>query len=314
MPKQITLLTPVHNEEETLTLYAEKVSSALLADNRYAWDVLLIDDGSQDKSWEIIKEICARDKRFHALRLSRNYGSHIALGAGFDHADSDAVATLACDLQDDPATILDFLNEWEKGAHIVWGKRKTRDDGFWRACASGIFYRLIKRFAMPPDSKFTTGSFLLADRKAVLAFRKFTERNRVTFALFAWTGFTQAVVEYNRKKRAGGRSGWNFSKMTRAMYDTFLGFSPTPIKFITLLGAGTSLSCIPLAFYLLFCWAHGRPLVGYTSLMLSITFFFGVQFLLMGIMGEYLQRIYTETVRRPLYFLMDTVNRDPDTR
>ena len=309
MPKRITLLTPVYNEEQTLEAYEKSVSDLFrLSGDHYSWEVFLIDDGSRDRSWEIIRQICARDSRFRGLRLSRNYGSHIALGAGFDRADGDAVATLACDLQDPPQTVLEFLKKWESGAHIVWGKRKTREDGFWRALMSGIFYKLIKRYAMPRDSQFTTGSFLLADRRAVVSFRRFVEKNRVTFALFAWTGFQQAVVEYDRKKRTGGRSGWNFTGMIKAMYDTFIGFSMTPVKLITLLGASTSLLCIPLGLYVLFSWIGGKPLMGYTSIMLSMAFFFGLQFLLMGIMGEYLYRIYTESVRRPLYFLMDTAN------
>ena len=308
MPKHVTLLTPVLNEEATLASYEKNVLGALLSRAEYTWDVLFIDDGSSDKSWEIIQKICSRDRRFRGLKLSRNYGSHIALGAGFDHAKGDAVVTLASDLQDPPETVLEFLKKWEAGAHIVWGKRKTREDGFGRYFFSGIFYQLIKRFAMPRDSKFTTGSFLLADQRAVAAFRGFVEKNRVTFALFAWTGFKQEVVEYDRKKRLGGRSGWSFAGMMKAMYDTFIGFSSAPIKLITFLGAGTSLCCVPLGFYLLFSWFNGKPLMGYTSIMLSIVFFFGLQFLLMGIMGEYLYRIYTESVRRPLYFLMDTTN------
>ena len=151
----------------------------------------------------------------------------------------------------------------------------------------------------------TTGSFLLADRQVVECFKQFHESNRITFALVAWTGFNQAVVDYDRKQRVAGTSGWSFSKMIKAMYDTFIGFSFLPIRLMTLLGIGTSLLALFLGVYLFFLWLLGNPLLGWSSLMFSLALFFGLQFLLMGIMGEYLYRIYSEVVRRPLYFISD---------
>jgi dolichol-phosphate mannosyltransferase len=158
---------------------------------------------------------------------------------------------------------------------------------------------------MPPGSKFTTGSFLLADRKVVECYRQFHEHNRITFALFAWTGFEQAVVEYDRKRRVAGRSSWSLRKMLKAMYDAFIGFSYLPIRLTTFVGVFTSLGAFTLLTYTIISWLVGAPAHGWTSLVSSLAFFFGIQFLLMGLMGEYLYRIYTEVTRRPLFFISE---------
>jgi dolichol-phosphate mannosyltransferase len=206
-------------------------------------------------------------------------------------------------LQDPPEVVLAFLEQWQMGAQIVWGRRRIREDKTWRIVTSNIFAGLIRRFAMPPRSKFTTGSFFLVDQHVAACFRQFHEHNRITFALVAWTGFEQVVVDYDRKARIAGVSSWNFSKMMKTMYDTFIGFSFLPVKLITLIGLTVFLFSITLSIYLLLTWWFESPALGWTSLMLLPSLFFGIQFLLMGIMGEYLYRIYTEVVRRPLYFI-----------
>jgi dolichol-phosphate mannosyltransferase len=266
---------------------------------------LLIEDGSDDRSWEIIREMCSRNPRFQAIRLSRNFGSHIALSAGFTHADGDAVATLACDLQDPPETILEFLDRWRAGAQIVWGTRRSRQDPSWRVWTSRAFVELLRRYAMPRGSKFTTGSFFLADRKVVECYRQFHEYNRITFALIAWTGFEQCVVEYDRKRRSAGRSSWNFGRMLKTMYDAFIGFSNVPVRLMTLLGIVTSLVAFILVIYVVLCWMTGTRVPGWSSTVATTAFFFGIQFFLMGVTGEYLYRIYSEVTRRPLYFISD---------
>ena len=305
---EITILTPVYNEEECLLLYKKQVEKYLLSRPEYNFKVLFIEDGSRDRSWEIICDICNRNHCFSGIRLSRNFGSHIALSAGFAHANGDAVATLACDLQDPPEIILEFLKQWKNGAQIIWGHRKSRDDETWRILASKLFYRLLAAFAMPADSKFTTGSFFLVDKKVAECFDQFHEANRTTFALVAWTGFRQTKVDYNRKGRVAGESGWTFNKMMKTMYDTFIGFSFAPIKIMTLMGLIFFLFSIPLLAYLILGWILGDPVVGWSSTMFALTFFFGIQFLLMGISGEYLYRIYVEVVRRPLYFISKYTN------
>jgi glycosyltransferase involved in cell wall biosynthesis len=301
----IVILTPVYNEEEALPLYKKAVTEVLFSNKNYNFRVLFIDDGSIDRSWEIIRNICDQDERFKGIRLSRNYGSHVAISAGFMNSEGDAVTILACDLQDPPEVILVFLEKWEAGAQIVWGRRVTRKDDWWRIVASKIFYRLIRRFAMPRRSQFTTGSFLLVDQLVVDCLQQFQEHNRITFALVAWTGFDQATVEYDRRQRVAGKTGWSLARMIKAMYDTFIGFSLLPIRIMTIVGVFVSALTLPFSIYLIYSWLTGAPLLGWTSLMMAVVLFFGIQFLFMSISGEYLYRIYAESVRRPLYFISD---------
>ncbi len=302
---RIVILTPVYNEQETLGRYRDTLSKTLFTRSDCEFQVLFIDDGSQDCSWPIIQQICAEDPHFRAIRLSRNFGPHVALGAGFAQADGDAVATLACDLQDPPEVILQFIEKWRTGSQVVWGHRRSRRDGAWRAVTSHIFRRLIGRFAMPRDSKFTTGSFFLVDREVARCVRQFHEHNRITFALVAWTGFDQAVVEYDRQERQAGTSGWTLAKMLKSTYDTFIGFSLVPVWLITIAGLLLFLVALGLAAYVMHSWLTGNPRPGWTSLMLTQAVFFSVQFLLIGLVGEYLHRIHAEVVRRPLYFISD---------
>jgi dolichol-phosphate mannosyltransferase len=303
----VIVLTPIYNESAGLPAYEEAITRTLLSRQDCEIRVIFIDDGSSDDSWEQVRAIAARDPRFCGMRLSRNYGSHVALSAGFANSgEADAVATLACDLQDPPDVIAQFIEQWKGGADIVWGKRVSRDEPLARVWTSRIFESLIRKRAMPQGSRFTTGSFLLVDRKVAECFAQFQEHNRVTFALVAWTGFSEQVVEYERQRRRTGRSGWTYGRMVKTMYDTFIGFSQTPIRIMTLTGGVVSLLTIPMAAYLLYHRIVGHPILGWTSTMLPMTLFFGLQFLMMGIVGEYLYRIYTEVVRRPLYFVSDT--------
>lgn len=309
----VTIVTPVFNEAESLAAYEQRVRSVLFERAEDDVTVLLVDDGSRDGSWEMIEAMCRRDSRFRGLRLSRNFGSHAALAAGLHHATGDAVAILACDLQDPPEVVRQFLDEWHGGAQIVWGRRRTRVDSTWRVWASQAFDNLTRRYAMPAGSKFTTGSFLLMDRRVLECYRQFRERKRVTFALVAWTGFRQAVVDYDRQARVAGQSAWKLKHLISAAYDTFLGFSKVPFGFMTAIGAGMFCLSIPICIYLLWCYVTGNPQPGWTSLMMALVMFFGLQFMFMSMLGEYLSRIYCEAVDRPLYFVSDETTRDQES-
>jgi dolichol-phosphate mannosyltransferase len=305
----VLVLTPVYNESAGLEAYRNAVTAALLSRSDCIVRVLFIDDGSADDSWRKICAIAARDSRFRGIRLSRNYGSHIALSAGFSNVgDADAVATLACDLQDPPHVVSQFIDEWKQGVDIVWGKRVRRDEATLKVWTSRAFETLIRRYAMPRGSRFTTGSFLLVDRKVAECFAQFQERNRVTFALVAWTGFSEAVIEYHRQARRAGASGWTYARMVTTMYDTFIGFSQMPIRVMTITGALVSILTVPITVYVLYHGLAGQPVPGWTSTMLPLTIFFGLQFLMMGVAGEYLYRIYAEVVRRPLFFVSATTD------
>jgi len=299
----ISIVTPIFNEEASLAVYAEAVEQRLFGDESINVEVILVDDGSSDSSWSIIEQMCVRDPRYQGLRLSRNFGAHAALSAGILNAGGDAVATLAADLQDPVSAIGEFIDAWRDGAQIVWGRRRSREDAGWRVFTSDVFFRLIRRYAMPRGSKFATGSFFLIDRRVVECFKQFPERNRITFALVAWTGFRQEVVYYDREGRSAGKSGWSFGRMLKAMYDTFIGFSEVPARLMTIVGMVTSLLSIPFSLYLVASWWFTDTVPGWTGLMLGVTVFFGLQFLMMGLVGEYLYRIYSEVTARPLYFI-----------
>lgn len=309
----VLVVTPVYNEEGGLADYERRVRQTLLDRQDCDFRVLFVDDGSMDRSWEIIEDICARDGRFRGLRLSRNFGPHAAINAGFDQGDADALVILACDLQDPPEVVLEMVEKWRAGAQIVWGRRRSRAEGPVRKFLSNAFQALLRRHAMPRNSKFTTGSFLLCSRKVAECYRQFQEHSRITFALVAWTGFPQDVVDYDRDVRRHGCSGWNFGRMLKAMFDALVGFSGLPARVMTWTGLAISLLSMAFSAYLLLSWLlHGTQMPGWPSIMLGICFFFGVQFLFMGIMGEYLSRIYLESMRRPNYFVSQRAGGEPE--
>jgi dolichol-phosphate mannosyltransferase len=304
----VTIVTPVFNESQNLPRYERDVRDKLLACTDIAFEVLFVEDGSRDGSWQAIQAICQRDRRFRGLRLSRNFGSHVALCAGLQHADGDAVVVLACDLQDPPEVVLEFVRRWQAGARIVWGKRRSRADAGWRVLTSRLFEGMLRHYALPRGSLFATGTFLLLDRKVVLCYREFQETNRITFALVAWTGFEQDVVEYDRQARQAGKSAWKLKHMIKAGYDAFLSFSKVPFGLVTGVGIFLFLLSIPLTLYLILCYLTGDPKPGWVSIMLCLALFFGIQFIFMSIQGEYLSRIYSEAVRRPLFFISNSTD------
>lgn len=300
---RVTIVTAIFNEEASLESFRAEVVRTLFAHPEVNYEVLFVDDGSTDRSWEIIERFCRDSPRFSGLRLSRNFGAHTADSAGIDHATGDAVVTLACDLQDPPETVNEFIEKWRNGAQIVWGSRRTRTEGRLRTLAVKLFSWLMRTQALPRGSKFSTGGFFLIDRRVAECFRQFREHNRITFALVAWTGFKQDVVAYDRRARAHGNSGWNFGRMIKAMYDTLIGFSNLLPRFITVLGAAIFLLNVPIAAYLVVNHIYSRPFPGWTGLMVMLSSFFGIVCLMLGVMAEYLHRIYVETAGRPLYFI-----------
>lgn len=305
----ITIVTPIFNEEDNLDTYYKEVSDKLLRLSQYDFEVIFIDDGSRDKSWEKIIKICNADNRFSAIRLSRNFGSHLAVTAGMDRARGDAVVILACDLQDPIETVIDFLKKWEEGYEIVWGERISRADTKWRIIASDLFKFVLKRWVLPKDSKFTTGSFLLMDRKVIDCYCRYEDTSRLTFAMVAWTGFKQAVVQYHRRPRVAGKTGWTFSKMISAFYNAVLAYSSIPLKIATTLSVFTLLMSLPIAMYILYLYLIGRTgNIGWISTIFTVLIFSALILFQLSILGEYLSRVYKDASRRPLYFVStDTI-------
>jgi dolichol-phosphate mannosyltransferase len=304
--KRITIITPVYNEEENLDRYYQEINKKLLSLSQYEFEIILVDDGSRDKSWEKVLTICRLNSHFSAIRLSRNFGSHLAITAGLDRAHGDAAVILACDLQDPIETVVEFLKKWEHGYEIVWGNRVSRVDARWRVLASKLFNTFLKRWVMPKNSKFTTGSFLLIDRKVIDCFCLYEDSSRLTFAMVAWTGFTQAIVPYCRKPRQAGKTGWTFSNMISAFYNAVLAYSTIPLKFAAMLGILSFFLSISIGIYVFYLYFIGyTEAIGWKSTILAIIGFSGIILLQLSIIGEYLSRIYKDASRRPLYFVSE---------
>ena len=307
----VEILTPLYNEEQSFDIYVETVERVLLSRQDVQYRCLLVDDGSTDGTWELIQQQCRASPRFRGLRLSRNFGAHAAETAGLDLCDADAVAILPADLQDPAEAIPAFVEAWRQGADVVFGRRRMREDSRWRVLTSKVFESLLRRLAMPKGSKFVTGGFLLMDRKVVECVRQMREANRLIFGLVAWTGFRQAVEEYDRQRRAIGRSAWSLGRMVKSMYDGLIGFSGTIPRAVTLLGAFFSLIGFIAALYFLLNAVFFSPLPGWSTITVILSLFFGIVFMILGTICEYLLRIYVESTRRPLYFIAaDTAAED----
>ena len=311
---RIGIVTPMYNEEASFGHYVEAVERLLLSRTDAQYEILMIDDGSTDQTWNLMEMQCRASSRYRALRLSRNFGGPAAATAGLDLCDADAVAILAADLQDPPETIVEFVDAWRRGAEVVWGYRRSRADSRNRIWASRIFVAILRCFAMPRNSKFTAGGFLLIDRKVAESIRKMREHNRLIFGLVAWTGFRQDIVYYDRRSRVAGKSGWSLGRMIFAMYDALIGFSTAVPRMVTLLGLGFSAVGLISALYFLAYALLGHPLgQGWSAIMVALTLFFGITFFILGVICEYLLRIYRESVRRPIYFVAaDTADRSSD--
>lgn len=310
MVPRVTVITAVYNEELSLDRYYETVKKVFFSAQDVYFEIIFVDDGSQDGSWKKIQKICQESSRCSAIQLSRNLGAHVALSAGIQHATGDAVVTLACDLQDPAEVVLEFVKKWQEGAEIVWGKRRQREDEAWKIWTSKIFFKLLERYAMPKNSKFTTGSFFLIDKKVAECFKSFEEHNRITFALVAWTGFKQDAVYYDRKQRIAGKSGWTFWLMIKTMYDAFIAFSNIPARLVTIMGMLVWSFCIGYGSLVIMRYILVDSSPEWTAMMLALCILFGIMFLFLGLFMEYLRRIHTEVTRRPLYFISRKINID----
>jgi glycosyltransferase involved in cell wall biosynthesis len=309
---RIDIVSPLYNEESTFATFISAVEEKVLSAPDFDWHVILVDDGSTDRTWALIEQQCSTSRRYRGIRLSRNFGFHPAVSAGIEHSTGDAVATLAADLQDPPETIVAFAKAWERGADIVWGWRQTRAEPRWRVMCSNAFAGLIRHFAMPRGSKFTTGSFLLIDKRVVDCLRLMPEHTRVTFARVAWTGFRQEIVLFDRGPRHAGTSKFSFGKLISTSYDTLVAYSGLLPRAVTLLGLLFATIGFGLGAYSFISWMTTNVVPGWTGLMVTMAIFFGMNFLILGTMTEYLLRIYRESTARPPYLIAyDTETADP---
>jgi glycosyltransferase involved in cell wall biosynthesis len=298
-------VVPCHNEAEVLPRLHRRLSAVLDgidAETR----ILYVDDGSSDGTQGLILDLAATDARVGTILLSRNFGKEAALTAGLDHAVGDAVVVLDADLQDPPELIPEFWARFLDGHDVVYGVRRSRAGESWlkRATASA-FYRTIGRLSRTPVPA-ETGDFRLLSRRALDALKGLRERHRFMKGLFGWVGFRQVGVPYDRAPRAAGRTKWNYWKLWNFALEGITSFSAAPLKVATYVGVLTALAAFAYGVWIVvktLLW--GDPVAGYPSLMTVILFLGGIQLIALGLIGEYLGRLYEESKQRPLY-LVDT--------
>jgi polyisoprenyl-phosphate glycosyltransferase len=306
-PIEISLVVPAYNEADVLPEFLERAKAVLNATG-LSWEIIFADDGSHDATAEFIRSQHHRDPRIGLISLSRNFGKEIAMTAGLDHSSGKAVIVIDADLQDPPELIPDMLALWGKGYDIVFARRTIREGetAFKRATAY-LFYRVINMMVdrpIPPD----VGDFRLMSRRAVDALLRTRERHRFMKGLFAWIGFRQTEVLYARSPRAAGQTKWNYWRLWNFSIEGITSFSIGPLQFASYLGfLIAALAVIYGIVITLQTLLHGNSVPGYPSLLVVILFLGGVQLLTLGIIGEYVGRIFNETKGRPLYLIADSL-------
>ena len=302
---ELSVIVPVFNEAENLDALVTRLVPVL---ERIAasHEILFIDDGSSDDSMVRLRAIHARDHRCRAVSFSRNFGKEIAIAAGLDHARGQAVVIIDADLQHPPEVIETFVARWREGYKNVYGTRVDRNaDSPLRRVLTRRFYSLFETFGETglPDG---AGDFRLLDRQAVEALKSMPECARFSKGLYAWIGFKSVGVPFEVAERHAGTTKFSYGKLTRFALDGLMSFSTLPLKIWTYIGLGVSVFSLAMAlYYILQTIFHGIDVPGYASLIVSITFFAGVQMLSLGILGEYIGRIFAEVKRRPLYLVAE---------
>lgn len=310
----LSVVAPVYNEEAILHELYRRTRETLDALG-LTWELILVNDGSVDRSLEIMQELHEKDPRVCVINFSRNFGHQIAITAGTDYARGDAVVIIDADLQDPPGLIAEMVEKWREGYEVVYAVRKQRKGESWfKLFTARLFYRLINRitgFQIPLD----TGDFRLMDRKVVDALRQMREYHRFMRGLSVWVGFKQTGVEYVREERYAGETKYPLSKMLRFALDGITSFSHLPLQLATYLGfiiAGISVLGIIIAIILRV--SGSQAFYGQATTLVTVLFLGGIQLISLGIIGEYLGRIYNEVKHRPLYIVSEMIGFDDDSQ
>lgn len=306
----LTIVIPVFNEEETLGQLRQRLVATCDGLDDVSWRVLYVNDGSRDRSLELLEEQHREDLRFSVLDLSRNFGHQAAVSAGLDHADGDAVVVMDGDLQDPPEVIARFLERWREGFEIVYAQRRKRKESFFKRVAYAGFYRLL-RWMAKIDVPLDAGDFSLLDRRVVEVLRSMPETNRFIRGLRSWVGFRSVGVEYERDERFAGRSKYSLRGLVRLALSGFVGFSTFPLRLAVWLGFAAALVGFAVAAWATIARLSGAPTpVGWASTVAVVLFVGGVQLLVLGVIGEYLGAVYDEVRRRPVYVVRRAVGVD----
>ncbi|GHA60899.1 bactoprenol glucosyl transferase [Amylibacter ulvae] len=304
LPK-LALIVPVFNEEQAIAPFVNKIADVLVGfSNKATIEICFVNDGSTDKTEQIIDEISQSTLNIKTINLSRNFGKEAALSAGLDYTDADAVIPIDVDLQDPPELIPEMFNLWMNGAQIVNARRITRDQDTWlKRTSAGAFYKIFNILADHPIPR-NVGDFRLLDREVVEVVRQLGERSRFNKALFSWVGFETAELTHERPARADGESAWSYWKLWKLALDGIFSSSTTPLRVWSYIGVLMGVMSFTYSAYILIkTLAFGGDVPGYASTIILILTFGGFNLFALGIIGEYVGRIYTEVRQRPLYVL-----------
>jgi glycosyltransferase involved in cell wall biosynthesis len=303
MPALLSIVVPLYNEAAVIVAFHERLG-AVLDRVGLSTEIIYVNDGSTDESLSSLLALRQRDQRIAIVDLSRNFGKELALTAGLDHALGDAVVVIDADLQDPPELIPELIAGWNQGYDVVSAQRISREGESWlKRLTAALFYRLLER-SMPTPVPRDTGDFRLLSRRALDATNSLRERHRLMKGLFAWIGFPQLSVPYRREARYAGRSKWSYWRLWNLALEGLTSFTIAPLRLASYLGAAVALFAFVYAAVIVYkTLAYGDPVRGYPSLMVTILFLGGVQLLSLGVIGEYLGRIFNETKHRPLYLV-----------
>jgi glycosyltransferase involved in cell wall biosynthesis len=308
MKKIISIVVPAYNEELVLSIFHKRIDSIIKPLEKYDWEIVFVNDGSRDSTQNIIDEIQRCDQRISSINLSRNFGKEIAMTAGLEHARGDAVIVIDADLQDPPELIVDFIAAWENGFDIAYARRTHRDGETWlKKYTAAQFYKLmgkISNIQIPAD----TGDYRIMSRRTVNAILQLREHHRFMKGIFSWVGYPSKAIDYRREARAAGETKFNYWKLWNFAIEGITSFTIIPLKIATYLGILVSLLAFCAGIWtVLKTIAWGEPVAGYPTLIVTMLFLGGIQLLFIGILGEYIGRIYNETKNRPLYFVQSYI-------
>ena len=302
--KKVTIIVPAYNEEESLPFLYERLEKLMNENTNYEFEILFVNDGSKDKTIDLIKEYREKDKRINYVDFARNFGKEIAMIAGLDYATGDCVIFIDADLQDPPELIPEMIKYWKEGYDDVYAQRKSRKGETWlKKFTSKMYYRVLQSLTKVPIQK-DTGDFRLLDKRCVNALRKMRETGRNSKSMFSWIGYKKKAIFYDRDPRVAGSTKWNYAKLINLAIDGITSFTTSPLRISTYIAIPTFLALLVYFIYVIVkCIRLHVAIQAFQAIILLILFFAGIQILLFGIVGEYLGRIFNESKHRPLYLV-----------
>lgn len=302
--KKISIIIPAYNEEEALPTLMERITKFADDTKDYDFEFLFVNDGSKDRTIELIKEYREKDKRVCYVDFARNFGKETAMKAGIDYATGDAVVFLDADLQDPPEVITEMIKYWEEGYDDVYAQRNSRKGETWmKKFTSKMYYKVLQDLTNVPIQK-DTGDFRLLDRRCVNALKVMKESQRNSKSMFSWIGYKKKAIFYDRDPRVAGKTKWNYSKLINLAIDGITSFTTSPLRISTFIAIPTFLILFVYFIYVIAkSFIVHQPIQAFQATILLILFFSGIQIMLFGIVGEYLGRIFNETKNRPLYLV-----------